>query len=227
LRGPDVVLAEGSSDFRAGTWHRLGLRFLGTEIGISLDGKTLQTVRSDLQASGQIGLATSPWQQAQFDNVDVRATAPWPRFLPHAALKATATTEHAANHRGYTYEAANAVDARPETSWSAEWEPRAPLPQALTLQWESAQTVHGLVYQPRLEAGGTGEITAYRIQVSTDGRDFTEVAQGKWATSSSLKLARWPACTARYVRLEVLETSGGAPRVGELSIATTPWSGNP
>jgi hypothetical protein len=175
-------------------------------------------------------LRVSPWGHAQFDNVSVVKTAPWPEFVPHSQMRAVATSEHTANAGGYTFEAANAIDDRPETAWSAEWEPPAPLPQSITLDLAAEQIICGLVCQlspPRVVGNPRGNITGYRVNLSHDGKSFVQVGNGNWSPTTSAKWAAWPAQSARYVRLEATESSGVAPSVGELNIATTPLTGRP
>jgi hypothetical protein len=180
----------------------------------------------DHHTSGQIGLRVIPWRNAQFDDLSITKTAPWPRFLPHAQMRVAATSEHTANARGYTYQAANAIDDRPDTAWSAEWAPPAPLPQSITLELDRVQTTHGLTCQPRLDGSKDGYVSDYRIYLSANGKDFSQVAAGTWPVSSSTKIATWPAQKARFVRLEATQKSSGVPVVGELNIALTSLNGN-
>jgi O-glycosyl hydrolase len=69
--GTDTTLASGTASFGTGTWHRLGLEVRGDEITASLDGRVLGTVLDNAYPVGQIGLETSPWVTAQFDNLRV------------------------------------------------------------------------------------------------------------------------------------------------------------
>ncbi len=79
VTGDDRVLAVGTNQsFKINQWHNLGLRFLGDEITASLDGSPLTTIRDQSHRRGQVGLRTSPWVQAQFDNLRVTPTATGP-----------------------------------------------------------------------------------------------------------------------------------------------------
>jgi O-glycosyl hydrolase len=69
--GTDTTLASGTASFGTGTWHRLGLEVRGDEITATLDGRTLGTVLDNTYSTGQVGLETSPWVTAQFDNLQV------------------------------------------------------------------------------------------------------------------------------------------------------------
>lgn len=82
--GTQTTLASGTTaSFGTGTWHRLGLDVRGDEITATLDGRVLATVLDNGYPVGQVGLETSPWVTAQFDNlrvtpVTVPATAQGP-----------------------------------------------------------------------------------------------------------------------------------------------------
>lgn len=69
--GTQTTLASGTASFGTGTWHRLGLEVRGDEITATLDGRALATVLDNAYPVGQIGLETSPWVTAQFDNLRV------------------------------------------------------------------------------------------------------------------------------------------------------------
>ena len=99
----DVELAKGTVPFGVGAWHRLELEMKGDAITVRIDGEERATVHDDRHTTGSIGLGVSVWQNAQFDNVSVEPTAPWPRFVPHDGMTVSATSEHARNHRGYEF----------------------------------------------------------------------------------------------------------------------------
>jgi alpha-galactosidase len=136
--------------------------------------------------------------------------APWPAFA--APASATATTAHDG------YPASAAIDGRQATIWHDEFSPQAPLPQSVTVDLGRTRTVDGLTYQPRLDAGTTGTVTAYRIEVSTDGSTFTAVANGSWADDKSLKSAAFAPAPARYVRLTADAGDGGYASAAELRL---------
>ncbi len=231
----DTMLASGTADFSVGTWHRLGLRMLGDQIEVLFDGRILGQALNERHLTGQIGLRVSQWQNAQFDNISIVRTGPWPHFVPHAQMKVSATSQHAANRGGYDYLAANAIDDRPETAWSAEWQPRRIMPQSITLDLGRQQQACGLVYQPLLpRAWGAvtkgnehGYITEYRVWLSRNGKNYVPAAEGTWPASCSTKFAGWPGQKARYVRLEALQAANGSPMVGEINISTTPLAARP
>ncbi|MGH3379291.1 MAG: NPCBM/NEW2 domain-containing protein [Actinoallomurus sp.] len=141
-------------------------------------------------------------------------STPWPAFA--APASATATSAHAG------YPASAAVDGRQATLWHDEFSPQAPLPQSITLDLGRTGTVDGLTYQPRLDAATTGTITAYRIEVSTDGSAFTKVADGDWPGDKSLKSLAFPPATARYVRVTATAGDGGYASAAEIRVRQEP-----
>ncbi|MEQ4209282.1 discoidin domain-containing protein [Actinopolymorpha sp. B9G3] len=223
--GGDQVLATGTVEVEVGTWHTMALHMRGSAISVEVDDKRLATVEDRRQRTGSVGLVVSGWNHAQFDDFAVSATAPRPRFVPKADLEASATTS-TGFLGGYTYEAARAVDDRPETWWWAEHEQVAPLPQAITVDLGARYKTHGIVAQPRLQASPIGITTRYRVWLSNDGRTYSPVAEGSWALTNATKTASWPEQSARFVRLEALEAGcRGRAGIGELDVALTPLIG--
>ena len=214
--GENRTLASGTAAFGAGTWRRLALRFRGEEIGAWIGDIKVATVQDGGHRTGQIGLRVSPFQTAQFDDVKITPSGPHPRFLPHASMTATATSAHTRNLRGYEFSVPNAIDDRPETMWSSEFDPPAPLPQAIMLDLGRRQNVQGLTYQPRLDANPNGRITAYEVLLSNDGQSFTTVAQGNWPVTTGTKVVSWSVRPARYVRL-VTKGASGSPATAAAS----------
>lgn len=231
IPGDTVTLAAGRVTFAADRWHTLAIHFQGTAIQALIDGARVAQVVDDRHRVGQIGLRTSRWTPAQFDNVEVSPTVAAPNFIPRAEMSATATSAHTGNGFGYDYPASAAIDGRPETYWRSEWDPAAPPPHAITLDLGSVREVRALTYQPRISGHWAAKypgspITKYSISLSSTGDDFTEAASGRWRNSlAATKVADFGgAHRARYVRLEA---TGGDPgcdpsvTAGEISISTT------
>jgi hypothetical protein len=151
--------------------------------------------------------------------------------LALAAVAALAAAEPAAkprpiatatSHQGGN-EPDQAIDGQGTTLWHSRWgEPRAALPQALTIDQGQVETVGSVMYQPRPD-GGNGTVTKYNLALSSDGKEFTTVVKdGQWPADNKRKVVSFPAVQARYVRLEVLEGVGGFASVAELVVAPTP-----
>jgi F5/8 type C domain/NPCBM-associated, NEW3 domain of alpha-galactosidase len=178
--GAQTTLASGTASFGTGAWHRLGLEARGDEITATLDGHTLATVLDNGYPAGQVGLETSPWVTAQFDDLRVTpepvpaqakgpslaAVSPSPAQIPAPGGSATLTTR-VANPGGLP---ANAVSAtlRAPSGWTATPVTAAPgsiAPgQSAPLGWQvtaPASAVPG-VYQATAEVtyteGGLGWI---------------------------------------------------------------------
>jgi O-glycosyl hydrolase len=213
-----VVLKAGKVPFGTGKWHRIALQMRDCTIAALIDGKQVASVQDTFNLSGQIGLTTSKWEHAQFDNLTVTPTGAWPRFIPHQGMRATATSEHTGFHRGYSYLAGNAIDDRPESAWNSEWEPKAKLPQSITLDLGRSYQIRGLTYRPDFISFGKGRITGYRIYVSSDGQSYHEVTKGKWADDVATKMAVWPVREARYIRLEAVEGADSLASAAEINV---------
>ena len=69
----NTTLKSGTTTFGTNTWHTLALDFNGTTITASLDGTTLATITDATYTKGNVGLSTSQWNNAQFDNFSVTA----------------------------------------------------------------------------------------------------------------------------------------------------------
>ncbi|MFL6124785.1 alpha-L-fucosidase [Actinophytocola sp.] len=118
--------------------------------------------------------------------------------------------------------AALAVDGHSDFGWNGQadqtlWS-AGPLPQSITLDLGRVyRGVDTLTYLPRQDTATAyafdylteGDITAYRIEASADGRHFHEVARGSWAPDNTLKRARFHAPPTRYLRLVATATAGG------------------
>lgn len=196
----DVTLASGAEPIDVGSWHEVELHMRGDELELRLDGDLLARVHDTTQRTGNAAIGVSAWTRAQFDDVSVTPTARAPRFVPQDDLTVTATSEHGFE-RGWTREAANLVDDRPETMWSSRFDPPAGLPQTVTLDLGRAQPMQALTYQPRLDGNTSGMITSYEVYLSSDGKHYDLVADGTWSADSSTKVAAWDRQSARYVRL--------------------------
>ncbi|GAA1899814.1 ricin-type beta-trefoil lectin domain protein [Streptantibioticus ferralitis] len=67
-----TVLAQGTDTQAAGDgWHRLSLGFDGATITASIDGRTVGTATDASYGSGQVGIGTTGYVPAQYDNLSV------------------------------------------------------------------------------------------------------------------------------------------------------------
>jgi len=215
-KGKDRFLASGA-DERVGIdqWHRLTLHFRRNEITALLDGRELADVHDDSHVTGQVGLRVSPWQHAQFDNLEVRKTTLWPDFIPHTKMTAIASSESATNDFGAIHVARNAMDDRVETSWRSL---PAPLPQSITLDLKHPRKIRGLACRPELADGGQRRIIAYKVYASLDGNAFEEIAKGESSVKSTM-VVTWQERRVRFLRLEATKAGGEkGVAIGELDV---------
>ena len=111
--------------------------------------------------------------------------------------------------------AALAGDGLPTTFWHTNWDGTpTPLPHWIVLDLGAVLPVDGLAYLPRQDGPSNGRIGKYAVAVSQNGSTWTApVASGTWTwgTQAMEQYARWPAVSARYVRLTALSEAGGGP----------------
>lgn len=102
------------------------------------------------------------------------------------------------------------------------WESDSVLPQSITLHLGKVyENIDMLMYLPRRESGNThGNITSYKISVSKNGKDFTEVCNGEWAPDQSIKHTQFAPQAVQYLKLEAIETNGGVAVIGELTVGS-------
>ena len=109
-------------------------------------------------------------------------------------------------------EASKAIDGNTSTHWHSSWGTGHPtVEDGLYITMDLGKEVSNLsqlTYTPRQDKDSNGIYTGYEILVSTDGSEFTKVAEGTWASDKAVKTATFPETTARYVRLTAVHTMG-------------------
>ncbi len=211
-RDKNTVLASGVGNYPVGSWHHLALRFALNKISAWIDGKrVINGLQDNAYAGGLTGYQVSQWCNAEFQNFAV-TTVKSPT-IPAAGIVASATSFEPA------YPPAFATDGDGDTFWHTRYSPTpVSLPQSITLELPAPARISGLAYLPRQDGNHNGNITQYAVAVSTDGHTFTEVASGSWSNDSSQKLLRFPAVTARWVRLTAVAGSGGYAAAAEIEL---------
>ncbi|NUT98270.1 MAG: alpha-L-fucosidase [Saccharothrix sp.] len=116
----------------------------------------------------------------------------------------------------------NRSDVRFETCWST-WGGGRTLPQTITIDlggvWSNVSTLEYLPKQWNRDGTNTnGDITAARISTSTNGVDFTEVANVSWASGPRPKLVEWPNRNVGFVRIHVTAATGGYANINGVHI---------
>jgi Glycosyl hydrolase family 59/F5/8 type C domain len=205
----------GAAASVASGWRRLGLRFSGDTVTAYVDGKSVASINDGTHATGQAGLAVSPWHNAEFDNLSVTPAPQQPstlHFLPGEQMTASATSYH------MQYEPRNAVDGSVQSIWHTEYSPKAPLPQSITIGLGGQYKVGEVTYQPREDGNTNGIITGYVLSVSNDGTTFTPVASGTWSFDDARKQIVLPPTQARYIRLTAEQAGGGYASAAEIQV---------
>ena len=105
-----------------------------------------------------------------------------------------------------------AIDGNKGTFWHTNWNEdltQKPEKRYIQLDLNEPAILDALRYQPR-DSIANGIVTKYRVEVSTNGTDWTIVSQGDWAHDTTWKIAVFNEPTeAKYVRLYGEETRGG------------------
>ena len=134
---------------------------------------------------------------------------------PYTPMSATATSGNVKD----------AIDGRNDTGFYSMWQPQGALPQSITLDLGQVKPdVAWLGCLPRYhneKSSTDGNVTAYRVLTSTDGRAFIEVSNGTWGADGRMKVATFPPAPARYVRFEI-QAANGAPAVTEITLGGRP-----
>ena len=107
-----------------------------------------------------------------------------------------ADSEHAGNEASYV------LDGFPDTIWHTEWQGKAPgYPHDIEIDLTALMTIRGLKVLPR-QGSANGWISAYRIEVSTDGSRWdTVLGNGAFeATADEKTIAFTTPVACRYIR---------------------------
>jgi len=111
------------------------------------------------------------------------------------------------------------------------WKSTGSLPQSVTINLgKSYDNIDMLEYLPQRHTNTTaGNITSYKIYVSTDNASFAQVATGSWPADPSYhglmspQRAQFAPQTAQYVRLEATAVAGSGTSaiIGEIAVGAT------
>lgn len=155
-----------------------------------------------------------------FEKVEIPDPTPTPdpepelNIIPVSEMTATAGDEELDDSDISVEGPANlAIDEDESTIWHTDWYEGPSYDEHwLQLELNSAYTVDSLRYLPRQSGNSNGIITSYKVLVSMDGVDWTEVAEGNWdAADRSWKVASFEPVKAKYVRLK---SEGGETDIG-------------
>jgi len=120
----------------------------------------------------------------------------------------------------------NAIDGVNDYGSHTAWQASATLPQSITLDLGSLQPNVGFLgYLPPYSGTApstAGNITAYGIEVSSDGTTFSPATSGTWPSNGQLQHATFGPLPARYVRLTAKGVSSGSPAATEITVGKQP-----
>ena len=89
------------------------------------------------------------------------------------------------------------------TFWHSKWSsPAHEGPHHLTLELDNVYEINKVKYAPRQDSKN-GRITGYKVSVSLDGENFTEVKTGTLEDNAAIKFIEFDSVDAKYVRLDV------------------------
>ncbi|EGT3616230.1 O-GlcNAcase NagJ [Clostridium perfringens] len=120
-----------------------------------------------------------------------------------STVKVTASSEETS---GENAPASFASDGDMNTFWHSKWSaPAHEGPHYLTLELDNVYEINKVKYVPRQDSKN-GRITGYKVSVSMDGENFTEVKSGTLADNASIKFIEFDNVEAKYVRLDVTDS---------------------
>ncbi|WP_322502178.1 endo-alpha-N-acetylgalactosaminidase family protein [Clostridium sp. LIBA-8841] len=138
-----------------------------------------------------------------------------PSIINPTSIRVTASSEETSGENGA---AQNASDDDVDTMWHTKYSGGAAQgPHNITLELNEATKINKFRYVPR-QSGSNGNITEYKLSVSLDGENFTEIASGNFANNSMDKFVEFEAVDAKFVKLDVINSVGGFASAAELNL---------
>lgn len=100
-----------------------------------------------------------------------------------------------------------AVDGNTSTYWHSNWTPTTVNDLWIAFELQKPTKLDALRYLPRPAGSKNGSVTEYKVQVSDDGTNWTDVGSGTWTTDYGWKLAEFnQPVTTKHVRLKAVHT---------------------
>lgn len=112
------------------------------------------------------------------------------------------------------------LDGNTSTIWHTSWDPMATREQFwIQFELDEATMLDALRYKGR-SGVSNGRINQYRVEVSTDNKNWTEVSVGNWENTDDWNIAMFNEPTeAKYVRLTGVETYGDGEQQNKFASA--------
>lgn len=126
----------------------------------------------------------------------------------NVALKVLYASSEEINDNGH---AANLLDKNPSTIWHSTYAVTvAQYPHWIDFDMQEVQGIKGFTFLPRQDESDNGLIKDYSIEVSTDGKNWSEAYKGRFDTKKSLKRVEFGnTVKARYIRFKALSSHAG------------------
>ena len=108
--------------------------------------------------------------------------------------------------------AKNLVDGNPNTIWHTMYSITVPkYPHWIDFDCNETKTIKGFTYLPRQDGGANGNIKAYKVELSSDGKTWSApVVQGEFQNNSKeQKVVFEQPQKARYLRFTALSSQNG------------------
>ncbi|MBR1755251.1 MAG: discoidin domain-containing protein [Bacteroidaceae bacterium] len=108
--------------------------------------------------------------------------------------------------------ASHLVDGKPESIWHTAYGVTVTkYPHTVDFDCGELKTLKGFTYLPRQDGGMNGNIKGYRIQLSADGKTWSDpVCEGEFERAARLQRVTFPAPQrARYLRFTALSSQNG------------------
>lgn len=124
---------------------------------------------------------------------------------------------YASSQESGSDDARHLVDGDPHTIWHTMYSVTvAQYPHWVDFDAGEIKTIRGFTYLPRQDGGSNGDIRDYSLQVSTDGKNWSEaVARGKFEKSKQMqRIMLAHPVKARYIRFTALSSQNGADYAG-------------
>lgn len=202
LKAHTNTLAAGKLAFAAGIWHRLRLRFAGSNLTALIDGIELRTLEDGTYARGMAGLGTG-WNTAEFDHFSVQPL-PGVTSPPNLAegRPATSSSDWSADYR-----AANATDGDDNTRWNSREGTGAG-------EWLAVDLGQPFAFNQVVCSQFENRIQKYKIQY-WDGQAWRDAFTG--GPMSKRQLDSFPEVMAQRVRLLIVDSTA-TPSIYELEV---------
>lgn len=115
------------------------------------------------------------------------------------------------------------IDENPNTFWATD--EKAATPQEVVIDMSKVHTLKGFTYWPIQERYPFGIITEYEFSVSTNGKNWKQVAKGEFANIVNSRLEQkvnFPPTKGRYIKLKGVKVDGEDMRAsfGEIGVIT-------